>query len=76
MLQRQKDLEKEMVDLGVHRYRRENQEARKGKHESTTPAGIQFIRKGIARVAKQLDEIKVDHITGKVNKYPSDAIGK
>ena len=76
MLQRQKDLEKEMVDLGVHRYRRENQEARKGKHESTTPAGIQFIRKGVGRIAKQLDEIKVDHITGKVNKYPSDAIGK
>jgi DNA-directed RNA polymerase len=76
MLQRQKDLEKEMVDLGVLRYRRENQEARKGKHESTTPAGIQFIRKGMARVAKQIDEIKVDHITGKANTYPSDAIAK
>ena len=76
MLQRQKDLEKEMVDLGVLRYRRENQDASKGKHESTTPAGIQFIRKGIGRIAKQLDEIKVDYMTGKVNKYPSDAIGK
>ena len=76
MLQRQVDLEQEMVDLGVLRYRRENQEARKGKHESTTPAGIQFIRKGISRVSKQLDQIKFDHMSGKANTYPSDAIAK
>ena len=76
MLQRQKDLEKEMVDLGVVRYRRENQEARKGKHESTTPAGIQFIRKGISKIAKAIDQIKDDYMLGKVNKHSADTIEK
>ena len=45
MLNRQKLLEAEMVKLGVKRYRDENSNARKGKHEATTPPGIQFIRK-------------------------------
>ena len=76
MLQRQKDLEKEMVDLGVVRYRRENKEARKGKHESTTPAGIQFIRKGISKIAKAIDQIKDDYMLGKVNKHSADTIEK
>ena len=76
MFQKQKELEKEMVDLGVLRYRRENQEARKGKHEATTPAGIQFIRKGVGRVAKEIETIKQNYITGKVHKHPSDAVAK
>ena len=76
MLQRQKDLEKEMVDLGVVRYRRENQEARKGQHESTTPAGIQFIRKGIARIAKEIDVIKSDYMQGVVNKHRHHTVEK
>lgn len=76
MLQRQKDLEAEMVDLGVVRYRRENQEARQGKHESTTPAGIQFIRKGISRISKEIDVIKNDYMTGKVSKYSAETIEK
>jgi len=76
MFQRQKELEQEMVDLGVLRYRRENQEAKKGKHESTTPAGIQFIRKGVGRISTEIEKIKQNYISGKVNKHPSDAIAK
>ena len=64
MLHRQKLLEEEMITLGVKRYRHENTEARKGKHESTTPAGIQFIRKGCGKISKALDKLKLDYIKG------------
>ena len=55
MLQRQKDLEAEMVALGVKRFREDNIKAKKGKHESTTPAGVQFLRKGVAKVEKRVN---------------------
>ena len=64
MLHRQKLLEDEMITLGVKRYRQENTEAKKGKHESTTPAGIQFIRKGCGKISKALDKLKLDYIKG------------
>ena len=64
MLNRQKLLEEEMIALGVKRYRHENTEAKKGKHESTTPAGIQFIRKGCGKIVKQLDQLKLDYAKG------------
>ena len=64
MLNRQKLLEEEMITLGVKRYRHENTEAKKGKHESTTPAGIQFIRKGCGKIVKKLDELKLDYVKG------------
>jgi DNA-directed RNA polymerase len=64
VLHRQKLLEEEMITLGVKRYRQENTEAKKGKHESTTPAGIQFIRKGCGKIVKSLDKLKLDYIKG------------
>ena len=64
MLHRQKLLEEEMITLGVKRYRHENTEARKGKHESTKTAGIQFIRKGCGKISKSLDKLKLDYIKG------------
>ena len=64
MLNRQKLLEDEMITLGVKRYRHENTEAKKGKHESTTPAGIQFIRKGCGKIVKALDQLKLDYAKG------------
>ena len=76
MLQRQINLEQEMVDLGVVRYRRENQEARKGKHESTTPAGIQFIRKGVSRISKEIDRIKNNYMVGTPMNYNADTVEK
>tara|TARA_Y100001938_G_scaffold151206_1_gene247474 strand:- start:7006 stop:9435 length:2430 start_codon:yes stop_codon:yes gene_type:complete len=76
MLQRQKDLEKEMVDLGVVRYRRENLEAKQGKHESTTPAGIQFIRKGITRISKEIDKIKHGYMSGEASNHTAETIEK
>ena len=58
MFNRQKLLEEEMVSLGVKRFRKENIEAKRGKHEATTPAGIQFIRKSCSKVSQAIDEIK------------------
>mgnify|MGYP004141370941 CR=1 FL=1 len=43
-----------MIKLGIKRYRDENLKARKGKHESTTPPGIQFIRKSVSTVSKRI----------------------
>jgi DNA-directed RNA polymerase, mitochondrial len=74
MLNKQKQLEEEMIALGVKRYRENNQEAKKGKHESTTPAGIQFIRKGCAKVAKAIDVIKGDILSGKPTNYNVEAV--
>ena len=53
-----------MITIGVKRYRDENTEAGKGKHESTTPAGIQFIRKGCGKISKALDKLKLDDMNG------------
>ena len=74
MLQRQKDLEAEMVALGVRRFREDNRKAKKGKHESTTPAGVQFLRKGVAKVEKRVNELKKNYSEGTPYKYPTDAI--
>jgi len=74
MLQRQKMLEEEMVSLGVKRYRKENAEAKKGKHEATTPAGIQFIRKSCSKVAKAIDNLHQDMLSGKPLKYNVEAV--
>ena len=74
MLQRQKDLEEEMVALGVKRFREENRNAKKGKHESTTPAGVQFLRKGVAKVEKSVNELKKNYSDGTPYKYPTDAL--
>ena len=63
-----------MVALGVKRYRKENAEARKGKHESTTPAGIQFIRKGCAGVAKAITEVERKVISGEPTNYNVEAV--
>ena len=63
-----------MVALGVKRYRKENAEAKKGKHESTTPAGIQFIRKGCSKVAEAIDKLKEDFVNGTPYKYNSEAV--
>jgi len=69
MLNRQKLLEEEMIALGVKRYRKDNVEAKKGKHESTTPAGIQFIRKGCTKVAKAIEKLKRDYQNGVPKQY-------
>ena len=74
MLQRQKDLEAEMVALGVKRFREDNRKAKKGKHESTTPAGVQFLRKGVAKVEKRVNELKKNYSEGTPYKYPTDAV--
>jgi len=74
VLNKQKLLEKEMVDLGKKRYREENRKAKKGKHEATTPAGIQFIRKGINRVSKRLDEVKQLYYSGTPVPYDTHAV--
>jgi DNA-directed RNA polymerase len=74
MLQRQKDLEAEMVALGVRRFREDNRKAKKGKHESTTPAGVQFLRKGVAKVEKRVNELKKNYSEGTPYKYPTDAV--
>ena len=74
MFNKQKLLEQEMIDLGVKRYRQANMEARKGKHESTTPAGIQFIRKGCTRLTKAIDDLMEDMISGKPIKYDIEAV--
>ena len=74
MFQRQKDLEAEMVSLGIKRFREENRKARKGKHESTTPAGIQFLRKGVEKVEKELKGLMDKYNKGVPTKYPKDAI--
>ena len=74
MLNRQKLLEVEMVSLGVKRYRKENSEAKKGKHEATTPAGIQFIRKSCSKVAEAIDTLHKDMVSGKPIKYNVDAV--
>ena len=59
MLQRQKDLEAEMVALGIKRFREENRQAKKGKHESTTPAGIQFLRKGGGKIESMKSKVQL-----------------
>lgn len=74
MFNKQKLLEDEMISLGVKRFREENREAKKGKHEATTPAGIQFIRKGCSKVAKRIDEIKEGFLDGTPNKYDIEAV--
>ena len=74
MLNRQKLLEAEMVSLGVKRYRKENSEAKKGKHEATTPAGIQFIRKSCSKVSNAIDTLHKEMVSGKPIKYNVDAV--
>ena len=74
MLNRQKLLEAEMVSLGVKRYRKENSEAKKGKHEATTPAGIQFIRKSCSKVSNAIDTLHKEMVSGKPIKYSVDAV--
>ena len=74
MLNRQKLLEVEMVALGVKRYRKENSEAKKGKHEATTPAGIQFIRKSCSKVSNAIDTLHKEMVSGKPIKYNVDAV--
>ena len=74
MLNRQKLLEAEMVSLGVKRYRKENSEAKKGKHEATTPAGIQFIRKSCSKVSNAIDTLHKEMVSGKPIKYNIDAV--
>ncbi len=74
MFQRQKDLEAEMISLGIKRFREENRQARKGKHESTTPAGIQFLRKGVGKIEKQINELKKKYSSGEPTKHSVDAI--
>ena len=74
MLNRQKLLEAEMVALGVKRYRKENSEAKKGKHEATTPAGIQFIRKSCSKVSNAIDTLHKEMVSGKPIKYNVDAV--
>ncbi len=64
VLHRQKLLEEEMIALGVKRYRQENLDAKRGKHESTTPAGIQFIRKGCGKITKAIDKLVLDYTKG------------
>lgn len=74
MFNRQKQLEEEMVNLGVKRYRKENLEAKQGKHESTTPAGIQFIRKGCAKVTDKITQLMLDVANGKPINHPVEAV--
>jgi len=74
MFQRQKDLEAEMVALGVRRFRDDNRKAKQGKHESTTPAGVQFLRKGVAKIEKKIHQLKIAYDSGTPYKYPIDAV--
>ena len=74
MLNKQKLLEEEMIALGVKRYRKDNAEAKQGKHEATTPAGIQFIRKGCTKVAKVIDKLKTELVSGTPIKYNVEAV--
>ena len=76
MLQRQKDLEAEMVALGIKRFREENRQAKKGKHESTTPAGIQFLRKGVGKIEKEIVELKKKYNDGLPTTHSTDAIAR
>lgn len=76
MFNRQKLLEEEMVALGVKRFRKETIEAKRGKHEATTPAGIQFIRKSCSKVSKAIDEIKKKSVSGDPLNYSLEAISK
>ena len=76
MFNRQKQLEAEMINLGVKRYRKENLEAKQGKHESTTPAGIQFIRKGCAKVTDKIVQLMFDVENGKPINHSVEAVQK
>jgi len=74
LLNRQKLLEAEMIKLGIKRYRDENLKARRGKHESTTPPGIQFIRKSVSTVSKRIEKVLRSYHKGEPAKYPVDAL--
>jgi len=76
LLNRQKLLEAEMIKLGIKRYRDENLKARRGKHESTTPPGIQFIRKSVSTVSKRIEKVLRSYHKGEPAKYPVDALQK
>ena len=76
MLNRQKLLETEMVKLGVKRYRDENSSARKGKHEATTPPGIQFIRKSVAKVSRSIEDLILKSNKGQPLNYSLHALEK
>lgn len=72
----QNDLEQEMVTLGIKRYREETRNAATNKHESTTPAGIQFIRKSIRHIETRLNELRNSYVNGEPLSYSSDVVGK
>ena len=72
--ERQLLLEEEMISLGVKRYRKENLKAREDAHESTTPAGIQLIRKSCSRVSKRIEELNNKRERGEVFNHPADAV--
>ena len=73
-LQTQANIEKEMVELGKNRYRKEIAEAVTKKHESTSPYGIQFIGNGAHRVHDELKLIISSYESGEVLMYPVEAI--
>ena len=76
VLNRQKLLEAEMIKLGLKRYRDENASARKGKHEATTPPGIQFIRKSVAKVSRSIEDLIFKSSKGEPLNYSAQALEK
>jgi len=76
IIQTQKTLEEEMVALGIKRYRDELHKAKKGSFESSTPAGVHLLRKGINRVERAIIKLKDQYRNGEPLPYTVSAVEK
>ena len=74
IIQSQRSLEKEMVELGKVRYRRDIAVANEKKQVATTPAGLQLIGSSAKRVVNRLKLLKKKHDKGDALIYPYDAV--
>ena len=74
MLQKQKELEEEMVSLGAKRYREKLLNAKQHNYESVTPAGLQFIRASTGKLREAIEDVKKQVYSGQPCKYQVEVV--